>query len=358
MGLTRESLPVLLDRMYSNYMSRFKPLDQTARYNIIKVLSEVQAGMYHQLLGDLSFLADQLFPDTATGDYLRMHWSDRVPPLYAVSAIGQVKIKGAIGTAVPSGLVYTSQSGKRYFTNQSYKINNEGEAVIWLNAEESGAASNLAEGLKLKLSSAIPSGLSSEAVTVLGGIKGGVDEETDEEYLSRVLLTLRNSTRYGKPGDFAAWAVDSSAAVSRAFEIKNFGVFGALLIQVISGNHFDGIHQVGNLSVVTSYIDSVAPPVIYTVKTPDLKSINMKITLLAAENSLQNQGTIKKRIKAYLNASAIPGVRYTEGSFRDVIVDGVQISFAQVQFLNSSGGEFTTTILEYPTLGEVSFGIK
>ena len=55
MGLTRESLPVLLDRMYAAYMSRFKPLDQTARYNLIKVLSEVQAGMYHQLLGDLSF---------------------------------------------------------------------------------------------------------------------------------------------------------------------------------------------------------------------------------------------------------------------------------------------------------------
>lgn len=36
-----------------------------------------------------------------------------------------------------------------------------------------------------------------------------------------------------KTGDFAAWAVDSSADVSKAFEFKNFGVFGALLIQVI-----------------------------------------------------------------------------------------------------------------------------
>ena len=140
MALVRESLPVLLDRMYAAYMSRFKPLDQTARHNLIRVLSEVQAGMYHQLLGDLSFLADQLFPDTATGDYLRMHWSDRVPPLYAVSVVGRAEVKGVPGTAVPSGLVYTSASGKRYFTDKATKIDSTGKTEIWLQAEEAGAA--------------------------------------------------------------------------------------------------------------------------------------------------------------------------------------------------------------------------
>lgn len=62
MALNRESLPVLFDRVYAAYMSRLKPLDKTARHNLIRVMSEVEAGMYHQLLGDLSFLADQIFP--------------------------------------------------------------------------------------------------------------------------------------------------------------------------------------------------------------------------------------------------------------------------------------------------------
>ena len=358
MALVRESLPVLLERMYASYMSRLKPLDKTARHNLVRVMAEVDAGIYHQLLGDLSFLADQLFPDTATGEYLRMHWSDRVPPLYAVSAVGQAEVKGVTGTAVPAGLVYTSASGKRYFTDKALKIEADGKAIIWLQAEEPGAASNLAAGQKLKLSSAIPTGLSSEAV-VFDGIKGGVDEETDEEYLSRVLLALRNTTRYGKIGDFAAWAVDSSADVSRAFEFKNFGHFGALLIQVVAGSHIDNtIHQVGNLAVVSAYIDSVAPPVLYTVRTPDIKRINMTVTMLTAESSIQNQGLVKSRINTYLNASARPGVRYTEGSFRDAVVDGVQISFARVTFDGASSGEFVTTILEYPVLGTVRFEIK
>jgi len=358
MALTRESLPVLFDRMYSNYMSRLKPLDKTARHNLIRVMAEVEAGMYHQLLGDLSFLSDQMFPDTATGDYLRMHWSDRVPPLYAVSAVGTAEVKGVQGTAVPAGLVYVSQSGKRYFTDRAYKIGSDSKALIYLNAEEAGSESNLKAGEKLKLSSALPQGLSSEAVTVDGGIKGGVDAESDEDYLSRVLIALRNTARYGKTGDFAAWAVDSSADVSKAFEFKNFGVFGALLIQVISGDHFRGISQVGNLSVVTAYIDSVAPPVMYTVRTPDLKPVSMTVTLLASESTSENQGIVRNRINGYLNASARPGVRYTEGSFRDAIVDGVKISFAQVKFDGNATGEFLTTILEYPVLKEVRFAVK
>ena len=358
MALTRESLPVLFDRMYSNYMSRLKPLDKTARHNLIRVMAEVEAGIYHQLLGDLSFLAEQMFPDTATGDYLRMHWSDRVPPLYAVCAIGTAQVKGAAGTAVPAGLVYVSESGKRYFTARAYKIGADGTAVINLNAEKAGSDSNLAAGKKLRMSSVIPAGLTSEAVTVDGGIKGGVDAESDEDYLSRVLIALRNSARYGKTGDFAAWAVDSSADVSKAFEFKNFGVLGALLIQVISGDHFRGISQVGNLSVVTSYIDSVAPPVMYTVRTPELKPIGMTVTLLASESTSENQGTVRNRINGYLNATARPGVRYTEGSFRDAIVDGVKISFAQVKFDDGSTGEFLTTILEYPVLKELRFAVK
>lgn len=358
MALNRESLPVLFDRVYAAYMSRLKPLDKTTRHNLIRVMAEVEAGMYHQLLGDLSFLSDQLFPDTATGDYLRMHWSDKVPPLYAVAAVGKAEVNGVPGTAVPAGLVYVSESGKRYFTEKAYKIDSTGRVIIWLQAEEAGSASNLADGQKLKMSSATPIGLSSEAVLVDGGIKGGVDAETDEDYLARVLLALRNTTRYGKPGDFAAWAVDSSADVSKGFEIKNFGIFGALLIQVISGNHFDGIFQVGNLAIVTAYIESVAPPVPFTVRTPDLKAINITITLLGAENSTTNQEAVQNRLKAYLTATARPGIRYTEGSFRDSIVDGIQISFAQVKFDDKPTGEFLTTVLEYPVLGTVRFAIK
>ena len=95
MAFKRESLASLLDKAYANYMSLLKPMERTPRYNLIKVLSSIQAGTRHQMLGDLAFLADQVFPDTATGEYLRGHWSDRVPALYANSAVGTVIQTGA-----------------------------------------------------------------------------------------------------------------------------------------------------------------------------------------------------------------------------------------------------------------------
>lgn len=355
MPFNRDSLATLLDRVYQNYKSLFKPIDKTPRYNLLKVFASSDAGMYHQLLGDLTFLSDQLFPDTAVGEYLRLHWSDRVPPLYAISAVGAIRMTGVPGAAIPAGLVFASATGKNYFTETAYKIGADGTVVIRVKAQEAGSASNLIPDQKLRMVSSIPAGMDSEAVTAEQGIAGGTDGETDEAYLARVLMALRNTTRYGKPGDFAAWAVDSSPEVTKAWEFKNYSVFGALLIQVINGNQIDGVHPVGNLEIVSEYITQVAPPILFTVRTPELISMNPVISLLPEEDSLENRGIVSNRLLTYLQATSTPGGSYTAGQLRDAIIDGVIISSAAVKINGSTTGEIKTTILQYPVLGELSW---
>ena len=115
-------------------------MERTPRYNLIKVLASIQAGTQHQNLGDLDFLTDQLFPDTATGEYLRAHWSDRVPALYASAAVGTVIQTGVAGAALPSGLIYQSANGKRYYTAKTYTIGEEGTVEVYVTAEEAGSA--------------------------------------------------------------------------------------------------------------------------------------------------------------------------------------------------------------------------
>ena len=355
MPLSREPLAVLLDRAYNNYTSLFKPLDKTTRYNLLRVFAATDAGMEHQLLGDITFLSEQIFPDTATGDFLRSHWSDRVPPLYAIAAVGTIQITGSPNAAVPAGLVYTSAAGCRYFTEKSYKVGGDGKIIVQVKSQESGTVANIGPDQELTLSSAIPPGITTKAITVGSGIIGGADGETDEAYLTRVLNTLRNATRYGKPGDFASWAIDSSPAVSKAWEFKNFSVFGALLIQVIGGNQIDGIVTVGNLEVVRDYIGSVAPPVIFTVRTPDLIPLEPVISLLPIEDNLTNREIVENRLKTYLQATAAPGIRYTAGNLRDAIIDGIQISGGTVSINESTAGELETTILELPVLGNLTW---
>jgi len=355
MALNRDSLQVLKERTAANYMSLFKPLDRTPRYNLVSVMANVDAGLTHLLQGDLVFLSKQLFPDTAEREYLRAHWSSRIPPLYAVSAIGNVEVSGIAGRPVPAGIVFKSASGKRYFTEKSYNIASNGKVFVNVKAENAGLDSNLETGGSLSIVSAIPAGIDSSAIVGDEGILGGTDAESDEEYLVRVLITLRSPNRYGHQGDFTVWALDATPEVTSAWEFKNFGVFGALLVQVINGNQTSGVFQVRNLTAVRDYISSVSPPVIFDVRTPSLIPLNPEINLLPFENTHKNIELVETRLKTYLQQIAKPGIRITSGMLRLAVIDGVTITDVKIKLAGKIVGIISTTILEYPVLGTITW---
>jgi uncharacterized phage protein gp47/JayE len=311
--------------------------------------------MYHQLLGDLDFLSKQIFPDTAEGEYLREHWSSRTVPLYAVAASGEIRVTGLAGKPIPSGLLFAAASGERYYLENAARLDAGGQAVITVKAENPGQQGNLAVGEKLSIISAIPAGIDSEAVVSGGGITGGSDAETDEEYLARVLAALRNPSRYGKKNDFALWARDASAEVSAAWEFRNFGVFGAVLVQVIKGNQMNGVYPVDNLAEVRNYINENAPPVLFEVRTPDIIPINPSASLLPQEDSQANRELAETRMRAYMQLAAKPGAQITAGALRLAVIDGVTITNITVKLGGSTVGIATTTILEYPYIGEVTW---
>jgi uncharacterized phage protein gp47/JayE len=334
-------------------MSLFRPLDKTPRQNIVKVLAAVDAGIYHQLLGDLDFLAKQIFPDTAEGEYLREHWSSKVPPLYALAATGEITLTGLANTPVPAGLLFSSTSGVRYYLETASRLDNDGRAAVLVKAQTLGNEGNLREGERLSIVSALVAGLDSSAIVSGNGITGGTDAESDEEYLARVLATLRTPDRYGKPGDFALWAKDASPEVSAAWEFRNFSVFGTVLVQVINGNQIDGVRPVGNLEEVRNYIRSVAPPVLFEVRSPRIIPVTPSITLPAQEDSQANRDLAVSRMKAWAQLTTRPGVQITAGALRLAVIDGVTITAATVTLDGSTAGIVSTTIFEYPYIGEI-----
>jgi uncharacterized phage protein gp47/JayE len=355
MPFKRDSLGVMLNRIYANYVSLFKPLDKTPRQSLLKVFSAVDAGIYHQLLGDLDFLSIQLFPDTATGAYLREHWSSRILPLHAIAANGDVILSGLPNKPVPAGIVFKSAVGETYYTEGAYKLGADGTIIARIKAQDTRLKTNLAECEELSIVSAIPAGIDSKAVVASGGILGGADAETDEEYLIRVLMQLRNPSRYGKKDDFVSWAMDASPEVSAAWEFKNFGVFGAVLIQIINGNQINGISPVLNINEIKNYMNEVAPPVLFEVRTPEIINLNPAVTLPPAEDSYRNRELAVNRMKAYMQILAKPGVSVTVGALRTAIIDGVAITDATVKIDGSITGIMYTTILQYPYIGAVTW---
>lgn len=352
MGFSRPTLTELIDLIYNDYISRYQPVAPSVRYDLIRVLTSVDAGVYHHLYGDLVFLARQIFPDTAEGAYLRAHWSDRVPPLNGNRAIGTVEFSGPDGATLPAGLLLEAPNGQTWFTDAQVVIA-DGVAHAYAKASEFGSAGNCDPGTVLTIQSAIPSGVSSTATVLDPGIAGGVDGESDAEYLARVLLYLQTGARYGKPGDFAAWAIDSSAEVNRAWESTNWSVFGALLIQCVQGNQVDGVSQVANLTLVSDYIADVAPPTIFAVRTPDIVTFDPTISLLPAEDTTQNRELVTDRIKEWMDIAVQPGSSITGGDLQEAIVDGSDITSAEVEL---AVDPLEPDLLELLMLGVITWG--
>jgi len=260
---------------------------------------------------------------------------------------------GQPNRGIPAGLLFAAPSGERYYNEAASRLDSNGSAVVNVKAQTTGAQANLTSGAELAIVSAIPPGVDSVATVRDGGISGGTDAETDEEYLARVLAWLRNPARYGKPGDFAAWAVDSSPEVSSAWELKNFGPLGVLLIQVINGNQRDGVNAVGGLDTVRDYLKTVAPPIIFTVRSPSIIQMTPSVSLPPREDTLANRDLVDSRMRSWLQVIAEPGVQITAGALRLAAIDGVTITDIAVTLNGSTTGIITTTVLEYPYLKEL-----
>lgn len=343
-----ESLEKLKEKILNQYYSELNPLENTPKYDLVKVIANVEAGIYHSLLGDVEFLKKQIFPDTAEREYLRAHWSDRVPPLYPEIASGSILIKGVAGVSIPAGCIFSSNIGNTYFNSKSYIIGNDGSVEIEVQAQNAGSNSNLKTGNKLTLSSNLIANVESDAI-VKNDITGGTDGETDENYLLRVLNYTKGSLN-GKKGDFAVWALNASSEVSKSWEFKNFNIFGALLVVVVGGNAETGFYKVSNIERIQTYIENVAPPIIFTVKAAELIYINLTIDLLPLEDTMINRKSCENIIAQYFLEKAKPDMTINSETLRDLIVDGISISNASVTI--EDGNKYISQ-LQFPVLGTI-----
>jgi hypothetical protein len=164
---------------------------------------------------------------------------------------------------------------------------------------------------------------------------------------------------YGKSGDFAIWTLKASGqfnlGVSRVWEYKHFGVFGALLIQGIKGNQLTGVQQLseGDIGIITEYINQYAPPVIFLVKTPVLVPLNPSISFSSPLDESEAKLLITITLKTYLEETAKPGVEYTAALLEEVFEAVDEITDITILLDIEEGEIFKTTTLEYPIVGEI-----
>ncbi len=303
MAFKRPTLEELKHRIRGDINSRLQVGKNLERYDLLSILGEVEAGGQHSLYGALAFLSRQLFIATAEGAYLDRLLSWRgIVRSEATVARGNVELTGVSGSVIPENTALSGENSILYKTNTLVLIGASGKTTVEVVATQAGDKGNLPSKSSLHLVVSI-AGVKDEAIVCKDGLQGGEEIESDNSYRIRAAKEVSTSlSRYGKDGDFAFWAKESSNGIDRAWEIRNADTYGTLLIQVARGNV-----QATSSSIqeAEKYILDRAPIGIrYKIETPQIQTVDLSLSI--QPGSQQYQDKASDAIRLYFQQKATP----------------------------------------------------
>ena len=178
-----------------------------------RVLSDSNAGLAFLTMMYLSWISQQLLPDTAEGTWLDRFaaiWliQPRKPPFFAS---GTISVTGTNGTVIPMGQQFVTGSGNLLTYQSTARITvGVGATIVPITAiagadgTSSGAAGNLPPGTQMAFQPAV---LGVNGYGTVLSLTGGADQETDDELRARVLLRIQQPPAGGDAGDYEQWAL-------------------------------------------------------------------------------------------------------------------------------------------------------
>lgn len=234
--------------------------DTALKRAVISVIADVLAFIVYGIYGFLDYIIQQIFPDTATGEYLS-RWCAiySIARVAATYAAGSVIFTGTAGTPIPagSGVDYVT-TGISYITDAAGTIDTDGSVTVAATATTAGADGNIDAGASLALSSAI-SGVDATATVGSTGMTGGSDEETETSWRNRLITRIQTPPQGGTADDYEAWAKKSSSEVTRAWAYPRARGAGTVDVYFVMDGRDDIIPTATDEAVVQAYIDDVRP---------------------------------------------------------------------------------------------------
>jgi len=257
MAFERPTLQEINSRIQADFNGRLTGAESRLRRSMLGIFARVLAGAFHGLYGYIAYLARQLLPDTATGQWLRRHaaiWG--VMPHAASRATGLIDLSGINGAVVPAGTELQRADGAIFVTQAEATLTG-GVAGVAVTAALAGAAGVTPAGAILSFVSPV-SGIQSQALVGAAGLSGGADEETDEALRRRILLRIKNPAYGGNAADYERWALEV-AGVTRVWVYPQWYGLGTVGVSFVCDGRADIIPTAGDIAAVTAYIQSQRP---------------------------------------------------------------------------------------------------
>ncbi len=353
MSFIRPTLPELIDRITADFVSRLTPAGALLRKSMVMILSRVVAGAAHMLHGNLAYVENQLFADTADFVYLvRIGTLFGVPPKAATFATGNVTATGTNGSSITSGTLLQRSDGVEYRTT-STEVIASGTAVIPVIALLADANSNCDTSTQLNFESPV-SGVNSAVVcSDADGLVGGNDAETVENYRPRVLERLQLPPQGGSTADYIEWAT-SVAGVTRAFVYPAEQGLGSVVVRFLM-DHPDGsspIPDSGTITAVQTYLDTVRPVTAEVVVIGPVSHL-INFTLHVEPNTVDVKTACTAQLKDFLaQGQQAPGATLFLWQIRQAIGETPGLTNYT---LTTPAADVTQTINQWAELGTVSY---
>jgi uncharacterized phage protein gp47/JayE len=282
--------------------------------NVLRVMSDTQAGLCHLVLRFIEWVSRMLMPDTAESE-----WLDRHGDIWLVNADGTVGRKVAtlaqgtvnatatrFGAVIPVGarLLFSEQE---FEVLEQVTIYDSAPTPVTVRALDPGSAGNLPAGTNLNFINP-PFGVDASTEVLL--LEGGTETESDDNLRIRVLERIRQPPQGGAAHDYVRWA-KAVPGVTRAWCAPNEMGMGTVTVRVLLDDlraDDDGWPTEQDLQRDTAYIDTVRPVAVkdFWVLAPVKHTIDVFIRDLQPDTP-DVRAAIEQSLHDLLFALAAPG---------------------------------------------------
>lgn len=304
MAFERPTLAKLVRRAKADIETRLTGADANLSGSPEEALAVAGAGLAHGLHGHIKWATRQVLTDLSEEEFLLrdgdVHGVARID---AVKATGTLTITGTNASVCLAGTIWVRGDGVEYEQDADGTISG-GQAEVALTAVVAGSDGDAVAGTTLQIASP-ETGITAAATVSGGGITGGADIESVEDYRARVLLRKRTPPKGGGPGDYETWAREVSG-VTRAWEAPLQLGPGTVVVYFVRDDDVAIVPDAGEIAAVQAHIDAKSPVTAdVTVAAPTDSPLPFTFSNITPDTA-QVKAAVEAELEALLYNAAAP----------------------------------------------------
>lgn len=348
MTFSRPSLSDLIERGRQDVETRLPGADSRLRQSVLDVFARMHGGAAAGLYGYLDFIARQIMPDTAEGEFLA-RWAAiwGIARKAATPAQITTLAAGVNGSPIAVGAELQRADGALYRVMAATVIVG-GSAALAIEAVDSGTAGNVDAGTALTFTSPVP-GVNADTAVVSLDV-AGTDDELDESLLARLLDRIQQPPMGGAANDYVQWAL-AQPGVTRAWAYAQWMGLGTVGLTFVMDARDNVIPLEADIASVQAALDILRPVTAeLVVFAPSTRAVDFGIRVSPDTPAIR--AAISAELADFFAREAEPG-----GTLYASRMDEA-ISLAEGEFRHdriTPAGDETGDAGELLVLGEVMF---